>query len=105
MIEAKAFRIFIWTYSLLKSECLSVNNKLTLRKALIRSVMIYACAAWEFRLHVPSLERFQYSKHKRPAYRVNSSWAPQAVDHHRAKQFFQRISLGDFTMTTLTYKV
>jgi hypothetical protein len=73
MFVAKAFRTFITIYSLLKTEPLSANIKLTLHKALIRSVMTYACASWEFRLHVPSLEKFQYSKHKSPAYRVNSS--------------------------------
>jgi hypothetical protein len=83
MIEAKAFRTFIRIYSLLKSERLNVNIKLNLHKALVRSVMTYDCAAWEISLHVSSLESFQYSEHKRPAYRVNSSSAPQAVDHHR----------------------
>jgi hypothetical protein len=39
MTEAKAFRTFIRIYSLLKSERLSANIKLTLHKALIRSVM------------------------------------------------------------------
>jgi hypothetical protein len=48
MIEAKAFRAFIRVYSLLKSERLSAKIKLTLYKALIRSVMAYACPAWEF---------------------------------------------------------
>jgi hypothetical protein len=48
MIEAKAFRTFIRIYSLFKSECLSANIKLTLHKALIRSVTAYACPAWEF---------------------------------------------------------
>jgi hypothetical protein len=48
MIEAKAFRTFIRVYSLFKSERLSANIKLTLHKALIRSVMAYACPAWEF---------------------------------------------------------
>jgi hypothetical protein len=48
MIEAKAFRTFIRIYSLCKSERLSANIKLTLHKALIRSVMTYACPAWEF---------------------------------------------------------
>jgi hypothetical protein len=38
-IEAKAFRTFIRIYSLLKIERLSANIKLTLHKALIRSVM------------------------------------------------------------------
>jgi hypothetical protein len=48
MIEAKAFRTFIRAYSLFKSERLSTNIKLTLHKALIRSVMTYASPAWEF---------------------------------------------------------
>jgi hypothetical protein len=48
MIEAKAFRTFIRIYSLFKSERLGANIKLTLHKALIRSVMKYACPAWEF---------------------------------------------------------
>jgi hypothetical protein len=48
MIEAKAFRTFIRLFSLFKSERLSTNIKLALHKALIRSVMTYACPAWEF---------------------------------------------------------
>jgi hypothetical protein len=47
MIEAKAFRAFIRIFSLFKSERLSANIKLTLHKALIRSVMICACPACE----------------------------------------------------------
>jgi hypothetical protein len=47
MIEAKVFRTFIRIYSLFKSERLRVNIKLTLRKALIRYVIIYACPALE----------------------------------------------------------
>jgi hypothetical protein len=47
MIEGKAFRIFIRMYFLFRSEQLSTNIKLTLHKALIRSVMSYACPAWE----------------------------------------------------------
>jgi hypothetical protein len=47
MTEAKAFRTFIRMYSLLKSERSSTNIKLTLHKALIRSVMAYACPTWE----------------------------------------------------------
>jgi hypothetical protein len=43
MIEAKAFRTFIRIYPLFKSEHVSDNIKPTLRKALIRSVMTYAC--------------------------------------------------------------
>jgi hypothetical protein len=42
MIEAKAFRIFIRAYSLFKSERLRANIKLTLRKAMMKSVMAYA---------------------------------------------------------------
>jgi hypothetical protein len=48
MIQAKAFRTFIRIYSLFRSECLSANIKLTLHEALIRSVLTYACPAWEF---------------------------------------------------------
>jgi hypothetical protein len=48
MIEAKAFRTFIGVYSLLKSERLSTNIKITLHKALIRSVITYACPTFEF---------------------------------------------------------
>jgi hypothetical protein len=47
-IETKAFRTFIRIYSLFKSERLSANIKLTFHKALIRSVMTYACPAREF---------------------------------------------------------
>jgi hypothetical protein len=43
MIEAKVFRKFIRIYSLFKCECLSAKIKLTLHKALIRSVMTYTC--------------------------------------------------------------
>jgi hypothetical protein len=61
MIEAKAFRTFIRIYSLFKSERLSANVKLTLHKALIRSVMTYACPAWEFsaETHLLKLQRLQ----------------------------------------------
>jgi hypothetical protein len=45
--ESKAFRIFIRIYSIFIRECLSANVKITLHKALIRSVMTYACSAWE----------------------------------------------------------
>jgi hypothetical protein len=61
IIEAKAFRIFNSIYSLLKSERLSANIKLTLHKALIRSVMTYACPVWEFvaECHLLKLQRLQ----------------------------------------------
>jgi hypothetical protein len=45
--EAKAFRTFVRIYSLFKNERLSANIKLTLYKALIRSVMTDACPTWE----------------------------------------------------------
>jgi hypothetical protein len=48
MNEAKAFRTFIRVYALFKIERLSTNIKFTLHKALIKSVMTYACPAWEF---------------------------------------------------------
>jgi hypothetical protein len=47
-IAFKAFRKFIRIYSLLKSERLSANTKLTLYKAFIRSITTCACPAWEF---------------------------------------------------------
>jgi hypothetical protein len=43
MIKAKAFRTFIRIYFLFRSERLRTNIKLTLYKALIRSIMTYAC--------------------------------------------------------------
>jgi hypothetical protein len=48
IIEAKTLRAFITTYSLFRSKRLSTNIKLTIHKALIRSVMTYACPTWEF---------------------------------------------------------
>jgi hypothetical protein len=60
-IEAKAFRTFIRLYSPFKSERLTANIKLTLLEALIRSVMTYACPAWEFAAesHLLKLQRLQ----------------------------------------------
>jgi hypothetical protein len=45
---AKALRTFIRIYSLFRSERISARTKLTLHKALIRSVITYACPVWEF---------------------------------------------------------
>jgi hypothetical protein len=61
MNEAKAFRTFIRIYSLFKSERLSANIKLTLHKALIRSVMTYACRTWELvaDIYLFKLQRLQ----------------------------------------------
>jgi hypothetical protein len=47
IIEAKAFRKLIKIYSLFKSERVSANIKVTFHKALIRSVISYACPACE----------------------------------------------------------
>jgi hypothetical protein len=47
MMEAKAFRALVRIYSLFKSEHLNANIKLALYKAMIRSVMTYACPTWE----------------------------------------------------------
>jgi hypothetical protein len=60
--EAKAFITFIGVYSIFKSGRLSPNIKLTLHKAVIRSVMTYACAAREFatETHLLKLQSLQY---------------------------------------------
>jgi hypothetical protein len=61
MMEAKAFKTIIRAYSPFKGERLTDNIKLTLHKALIRSVMTYACRAWEFAVdtHFWKLQRLQ----------------------------------------------
>jgi hypothetical protein len=60
-IEVKAFRAFIGTYLLFKSERLSANIKPTLKKALIRSIMTHVSLAWEFaaNTHLLQLQRLQ----------------------------------------------
>jgi hypothetical protein len=69
MIEIKVFRIFVRVYFLFRSEWLSAIIKLTLHKALIRSIMTYACPAWvsvEFEIAMPrkqsSSRQWQVSK-------------------------------------------
>jgi hypothetical protein len=61
VIEAKAFRTFITIYFLFKSERLSTNIKLTFHKALIRTIVAYACPVSEFVAvkHLPKLQRLQ----------------------------------------------
>jgi hypothetical protein len=44
----KALRTYLRTYSIFKSGRLTAYIKLTLYKALIRSVMTYACPTWEY---------------------------------------------------------
>jgi hypothetical protein len=48
-------------YPLFKSGRLSANIRLTLHKALIRSVTTYACSAWKFAadIHLLKLQRLQ----------------------------------------------
>jgi hypothetical protein len=60
-IAAKAPRIFISICPLLKIEPLNVGKKLTLYKALIRSVLTYSCPAWEFAAdrYLSKLQRLQ----------------------------------------------
>jgi hypothetical protein len=60
-IEAKAFRTFIRLYSLFTNERLNANIKLTLHKALNRSIMTYACPGWEFaaETYLLKLQRLQ----------------------------------------------
>jgi hypothetical protein len=60
-VATKAFRTFNRLYSLLKSDRLSTNSKLTLHKVLIRSIMTYTCTAWEFTAdtHLMKLPRLQ----------------------------------------------
>jgi hypothetical protein len=61
IIEAKAFTTFIRVHSLFKSDRLSANIKLTLQKAVIRSVMTYACPSWEIEAdtHFLKLQRMK----------------------------------------------
>jgi hypothetical protein len=66
MIEAKAFGTFITSNSLFNRERLSVNIKLTLHNALSRSVMIYACPAWEFAADAPPFEIAALAKRGSP---------------------------------------
>jgi hypothetical protein len=47
-VATKALCIFLSIYPILKSERLSVGAKLIIYKELIRSMLTYACPAWEF---------------------------------------------------------
>jgi hypothetical protein len=60
-IATKVLRIFISIYPILKSERVRICTKLTLYKALIRSILTYACTAWEFAAdsHLLKLQRLQ----------------------------------------------
>jgi hypothetical protein len=84
-IEAKAFWAFIRLYPLFKSQRLSANIKLTLLKGLIRSVMTYACPAWEFaaETRLLKLHRLQNRVHRTI---TNSSRRTLVRDLHMAYQ-------------------
>jgi hypothetical protein len=58
---AEVLRTYIRTYFLFETERSSTNIKLTLYKALIRSVMTYACPTWEYTAdaHLLKLHRLQ----------------------------------------------
>jgi hypothetical protein len=60
MIKVKAFRTFIRVCSVFRSDRLSANIKLTLHKALIMSVMTYACPAWEFAADIHFFFKLQH---------------------------------------------
>jgi hypothetical protein len=59
--SAKAFGTYIRTYSIFKSKHLSGNIKLIAYRALIRSIITYACPTWEFAadIHLMKLQRLQ----------------------------------------------
>jgi hypothetical protein len=61
MIEAKALRTFVRVYSLFKSERLSVERKLTLHKAIIKTAMTYVYPARKFSAdtHLLKMQRLQ----------------------------------------------
>jgi hypothetical protein len=60
----------IRVYSLFKCERLSINVKLTLHKALIRSGMNYDSPAWEFAAdtHLMKLQCLNYKVHRTVGY-------------------------------------
>jgi hypothetical protein len=59
--EAKALGTYMRTYSLLKSKHLNAHIKLIMYRALIRSIMTYACPTCEFAAdtHLMKLQRLQ----------------------------------------------
>jgi hypothetical protein len=74
MIEAEAFGTFIRVYSLFKCERLSADIKLTLHKYLIRSVMTYACPAWEFAADTHLMVRIRVTLQLTVGQSVTQSW-------------------------------
>jgi hypothetical protein len=86
MTEVKALKTFVRIYSLFKSKRLSANIKLTLHKALIRSVITYACPGWEFAAesHLLKLQRLQ---NRVPRTVGNFSRRTSVRDMHQAFKF------------------
>jgi hypothetical protein len=60
-ITTKVLGTYIRTYSIFKSKHLNANIKLIVYRALIRSIMTYACPTWEFAAdtHLMKLQRLQ----------------------------------------------
>jgi hypothetical protein len=58
---AKAWGTYIRTYSIFKSKHLRDHIKLIMCRALIKSIMTYACSTWEFSAdtHLMKLQRLQ----------------------------------------------
>jgi hypothetical protein len=86
MVDAKAFRTFIRIISLLKSERLSVNMEQTHHKALIRSVMTYACPARELEADTYHLKQLRL-KNKVPHNIGNFSKCTPVLGLHVAFNF------------------
>jgi hypothetical protein len=65
LIAAKALGTYIRTYSIFKSKHLSSHIKLIVYRALIRSIMTYACPTWEFAAdtHLMKLQRLTLNKY------------------------------------------
>jgi hypothetical protein len=59
--EAKALGTYIRTYSIFKSKHLRAHIKLIVYRALIKSIMTYACPTWEFAAdtHLMTLQHLQ----------------------------------------------
>jgi hypothetical protein len=60
-IAVKALGTYIRTYFIFKTKHLNANIKLIMYRALIRSIMTYACPTWEFAAdtHLMKLQRLQ----------------------------------------------
>jgi hypothetical protein len=83
MIEATALRAFIRIYSLFRNERLSASIKVTLQKVLIRSVMTYACSAWELGADTHLL-KLQHLQNKVLRTIRKFPWCKSARDLHTA---------------------